>query len=277
MRPVMMLCLLAAMVLAGGHARASASADTGIWAYWPLAGDVNDYSPNQRDGSIDGKVGTGPMAGPFTGAALFTGGRVVVPPAVEPHWDSFTVSAWVFYDRGTAGFTPLVGRVGVSGGRMQLAYQPGDGAATLVSEIGLQWRRWAHVTVTWDAASRTMTFWQRAIPVNRLTVPAGTTVPPPVSGSFGLGGAGFAGRLAEVVVYSRALEADEIQFLADGMGRQTPQQFAISSGCGGADQGPCWVCRRFQAWPPAQWSDCAGGTQPWCAATPMASQHATCP
>lgn len=278
MRAAMMAWLLAAVMLVGGPARAEPD-PAGIWAYWPLSGDVDDHSPNRRDGRILGAVGDGAMLGPFTGAALFSGGRVEVPPAPEGGWDSFTVSAWVYYDKGGAGFTPLVGRVGVSGGRMLLSYQPGDRADSpvLESAVGLIWRRWTHVAVAWDASGRTLTFWQRGIPVTRLTVPAGVPMPPPVGGPFGLGGAGFSGRLAEVVVYSRPLDDGEIQFLADGMGRQTPQQFAISSGCGGAEQGPCWVCRRYQAWPPAQWSDCAGGRQPWCAGSPLASQHATCP
>lgn len=273
MRAVMMACLL--LLLTG-----PAWAETGsIWAYWPLAGDSNDYSPNHRDGRIHGAVSDALMQGPFTGAALFSGGRIEVPAASEAAWDSFTISAWVYYDRASNGFTPLIGRFGVSGPRMLLAYQPDQrsDAPALLSDISLQWRRWSHVMVAWDAASRVLTFWQRGIPVTRLTVPAATLMPPPMSGAFGLGAATFTGRLAEVVIYTRALDADEVQFLAAGVGRQTPLQFAISSGCGGAAQGPCWVCRRYQAWPPAQWSDCAGGTQPWCAATPVASQHATCP
>lgn len=283
MRAVMMACLLGGMLLLSGRGWAE-TGGAGIWAYWPLSGDYNDYSPNHRDGRAHGAVSDVLMQGPFTGATSFSGGRIEVPAASEAGADSFTVSAWVYYDKGAKGFTPLVGRVGVSGARMQLSYQPNErpDAPALLSDISLQWRRWAHITVAWDAASRTLTFWQRAIPVTRLTVPDGTPMPPPVSGPFGLGGstgggAAFTGRLAEVVVYTRALDSAEVQFLADGVGRQTPLQFAISSGCGGAEQGPCWVCRRYQAWPPAQWSDCAGGTQPWCAAIPLASQHATCP
>lgn len=275
MRRVVMLCLLAVLMLAN-PAWAEPPAE-GIWAYWPLSGDVNDYSPNQRDGALHGRVADLPMLGPFAGATHFSGGWVAVPGS--DHDGSFSVSAWVFYEGNAAGFSPLIGRVGISGNRMQLAYQPGDrlDTAPLLSDLGLPWRRWSHVAVVWDEPARTMTFWQRGIRITVLAVPAEVAVRPPFGGPFALGGAGFTGRLAEVLVYSRALAPEEILYLADGAGRQTPTQVAISTGCGGAEQGPCWVCRRYQAWPPDQWTDCAGGRTPWCAGNPHASQFATCP
>lgn len=267
------ICLLGVVLLAG-----SAWAEPpgqGIWGYWPLSGDFKDYSPNQRDGAAHGKVADLAMQGPFAGAAHFSGGWVAVPG--ETGGGSFSVSAWVYYENGPLSFAPVVGRMGVTGSRMQLSYNVGPSAPVILSEVGLRWRRWSHVAVIWDEPGRTMSFWQRGARISTTMVPPEVTVLAPLGDALALGSAAFSGRLAEVLVYARALQADEVQFLSDGAGRQTPLQLAISTGCGGTAQGPCQVCRRYQAWPPAEWSDCAGGHTPWCAGNPNAGPDAVCP
>lgn len=283
MRRVVLACLLGLLLVSEVRpCRAEPTAE-GIWAYWPLAGDARDHSPNRRDGTRHGRVADAAMPGPFSGATQFSGGWIEVPSASASSGGSFTVAAWVFFDTGSRAFVPVVGRMGVNGSRMQLSYDLGDesAASVIASEIGLTWRRWSHVAVMWDEPGRVLSFWQRGIRVLAVDVAPDTLVPPPFGGPFGLAGPArdgrvFTGRLADAVVYHRVLGLEELQFLASGAGRQTPQQVAMSSGCGGAEQGPCLLCRRYRSWPPAQWADCADGYRPWCAGNPEAGRE-TCP
>jgi hypothetical protein len=270
-----------------GLAGFSASASTlgeGIWAYWPLIDNDFDASPLALHGQRQGQVGNKVQGGPFTGATTFEGGSIAIPADDDADFGSFTLSAWVNYDKAGHDFVPILGRLGMAGRNSGWTYELGEPGASrqLNTEIMPQWQRWAHVALVHDSAERTLVLWVNGWKTATLVLPPGRTAKAPLGGGFGIGGrAGspstFRGQIADLIVYRRPLGPEEIAVLNYGAGRTTPQQFGIGQGCGGSRQPACPVCRRYVNWPPANWGECEAARVPWCAGHPEANQHATCP
>jgi hypothetical protein len=280
MRSVVVL-LVFLLTAGGAKAVVANSISQDLWAYWPLAGDSYDATPRQLHGTPDGAVRDDPQGGPFAGATAFEGGWIDIPGDGNPDFRSFTISAWIKFDRASTEFTPIVGRLGVEGRFRGLAYQLDDGRM-VTTDIMPQWRRWAHVALVHDADDRTMTLWVNGWKTAERLLPAGSLAPAPLGGGFGFGGKSggkpaFRGELADVLVFRRTLQETEIQTLSQGMNRMTPQQVAISQGCGGTGQQPCSVCVSYVSWPPAKWGECGPARVRWCASNQVTSQFATCP
>lgn len=253
--------------------------ESGIRAWYPLSGDFRDHSSSGRDGAVHGAVIHDPLSGPFAAVARFDGGWIALP-AEAGEWRGFTLSAWVWFDDARGAFTPLIGRFGISGTGNGLAYATGEPGAepALKSAQILPWKRWAHVALVHHAETGSLEVWMGGWMSARLE--AGPALPSPFAPGFGLGGGGgsvFTGRMAEVLVHDRALSADEIRDLAQGMGRQRPIQVAASEGCGGLGQPPCRICSAYAPWPPARWTECGSEPVPWCLGGRAKAGDAACP
>lgn len=209
-------------------------------------GTVADASGNGHTAVLEGKDGAFPaLASTPYGPALRLepgqGQGLRVKPAADLVCaEALTVMAWVRPDRVDSHLailankgdrvtgTPAQGyRLSIAWRRLMAEIGFGDdeeGVRLLSPEWSLEAEHWAHVAMAFDG--RDLRLYINATEVGRLTLPAPRRLAPgPSAGGFTLGkyywndAYPFAGLLADVRVYDRALTADEIHAVAAGFVR----------------------------------------------------------
>lgn len=138
-----------------------------LLGYYPLKGDAQDYSGNDKHGSASSAVQY--VAGPFDRAAAFlTSGARVSLPAFQRYSNNYTVSAWIYLqefknvdpvpsDYGTI-LGPLVTRH--SDGNLQFRFafdsqkKGPDQSLSLNSKSNLPLHKWVPIAVSYDHSTR---------------------------------------------------------------------------------------------------------------------------
>jgi len=226
-----------------------ASQMVGHWMLDEMAGaTAHDTSGNLRDGAVFSTAPPGPgpswtwAPGRFGGALHLTGNDQVTvgSPPFPQATASYTVAAWLLVQSGD--FDPPIGAIvsteapfglgwsmnlvlpqpGVTGpATYSFGYwigpEPGDFATVRCNCF--VWNEWVHVAAVLDLPSSSLVLYVNGVESDRLTT---TTPIMPHQGTLYLGrwaGTGpgarqIAGTIDDVVIYSRALVAEEIALLA---------------------------------------------------------------
>jgi hypothetical protein len=246
---------------AGGPGCAAGLLDglVGFWRVNDPSGSttVRDSSPWGNDGTLTGLDPTTTMAwvaaGPEGGALAPQGkGYVNVPDSssIDSITDQVTVAGWIYLDGTLTNYATLISRqIGngyeqdyhlsvTTAGNPGLYITPTTGGMThqldIVASNVVPQQTWTHLAGTYDGT--TARLYLNGVQVNTGTVSgpfAAETNPVVLSGNGN--GANFAvseqipGQLDEVVLYRRALSADEIARIEGG---------ALRSAATGGDGGP---------------------------------------
>jgi len=189
----------------------------------PTASDATGHG---HDGTLGGGVAW-TILGRFGNALAFDGvdDVVVVPDADALDFSTgFTLTAWVNLDQIETGWTAVVHKepdaylmdvsspLGTPGGAATL---DGTCCAIVYAPQPLPAQTWLHLAVTYDGSS--LSYFVDGAPVASVAASGLVTA---TTGALRIGnstysGEGFKGRIDEVRVYDRPLDANEIQYVAD--------------------------------------------------------------
>jgi len=209
----------------------------GLVGYWPLDGDATDASGNGLDGTINGNVTmTEDRNGNADSAMLFPG-EATSNVAIEDDpqlniIEGMTLAAWVIADAAMEGvnngriFSKQAGggarswNINTENGGLPASFQISPDGASILAVDGEPFPagEWAHIAGVFrpDKAIEVYLNGQLSA-TNDVGVPneqfSDNGQPALIGARNACGNCGWLGAIDEVVIYKRALEADEINLL----------------------------------------------------------------
>jgi hypothetical protein len=217
-------------------ASAALAVTTGLVAYYPLDGNADDASGNNKHGMIIGGVtGTSDINETPNGACDFNGtdGYIEVNQSVVPTSGDFTVAFW---GKGYPNQPCMEGVSQATGdggsnfyiGRAENIMRVGDDWPR-VAEVSFPYNEWHHFSVSKNNNST----WLYIDGILKATLPVGIKNPTGsvfrIGRQYGFWGEWWKGSIDEARIYNRALSGDEIKALATrgGGGRVDGTDFYI--------------------------------------------------
>ncbi len=200
-------------------------------AYYPLKGDANDYSSNNRNGTATNNLSYVPGIYGFAANFQTSGASVQLPlDSFSRYADQYTLSAWV----NLAHCSPVSGEksdLGIIAGRLYVSYRTGklmfffyydrpgvsDNKFFVLESMNiLPTEVWINVLVMYDHATRNLSFFLNGIPdsVVSLSEKVAPSDRPHLPVAFSIGGSypvfddhdTFNGSISDVIIMNTVLD-----------------------------------------------------------------------